>query len=93
MQALIVQSHFYLVMFYVAILVCFAPEWIGLLVLRPEAGAVKRDRGSHAIILVAISIGIVTTFSVVNAKLAGTTLTWHQPAQPRATASISSVLR
>lgn len=79
MQPLIVHSTFHLVILYIAMFVCFAPEWIGSLFQRSEKGAVKRDRGSHAVLVVSVVIGIVAAFFLVNADFPGTTLTWHQP--------------
>jgi protein-S-isoprenylcysteine O-methyltransferase Ste14 len=75
MQALIVHSPLHLIVFYVAIFVCFVPEWFGSLFQRPEQGAVVRDRGSHFVLVVAVSAGIVVAFLLVNADLPGTTLT------------------
>lgn len=81
MQALIVQSHFHLIVFYIAIVVCFAPEWAGTFFQTVEKGAVKRDRGSHVWLFVAIGIGVAAAIFLVNANFPGTTLTWHQPLQ------------
>lgn len=75
MQALIAHSPLHLIVFYVAIFVCFVPEWFGSLFQRPEQGAVVRDRGSHFVLVVAVSAGIVAAFFLVNANLPGTTLT------------------
>lgn len=79
MQALIAQSQWHLHVFYAALFVCYAPEWVGSFFQRPEHGAVKRDRGSHFTLLVALVVGIVAGFFFVNADLSGTTLSWHQP--------------
>jgi protein-S-isoprenylcysteine O-methyltransferase Ste14 len=81
MQALIVHSRFHLFVFYAALFVCFAPEWAGSLFQRPEVGAVKRDRGSHFVLLVALATGVVAAIFFVNANFPGTTLTWNQPLQ------------
>lgn len=78
-QALIVQSHYHLIVFYAALFVCFAPEWAGSFFQRPEPGAEKRDRGSHFLLLVACAVGVVAAFFLVNADFPGTTLGWHQP--------------
>jgi protein-S-isoprenylcysteine O-methyltransferase Ste14 len=78
MQALIVQSHWHLVVFYVALAVCFAPEWLGSFFQRPEQGAVKRDRGSHLLIYVAMCVGVVIAFFCVNGAAPWATLTWRQ---------------
>lgn len=79
MQALIAQSPWHLYVLYAALFVCFAPEWVGSLFQRPEHGAVRRDRGSHALLLVASAAGVVAGFFLVNADFPGTTLTRAQP--------------
>lgn len=81
MQPLITHSSFYLIVFYVAIFVCFAPEWLGTFFQRVESGAVKRDRGSHAWLFIAMGIGVAAAFFLVNANFPGTTWTWNQPLQ------------
>jgi len=81
MQSLIAQSHFHLVVFYVALFVCFAPEWLGTFFQKVEKGAVKRDRGSHAWLFIAMGVGVFAAFFLVNANFPGTTLTWDQPLQ------------
>lgn len=75
MSALIVHSRFHLIVFYAALFVCFAPEWIGSFFQRVERGAVKRDRGSHAWLFIAMGAGIFAAFFLVNANFPGTTLT------------------
>lgn len=77
MQSLIVQSHFHLVVFYIAMAICFAPEWIGTFFQNPEKGAVVRDRGSYVLLIAAMIIGIFVAFFCVNA-FPGTTIAWHQ---------------
>ena len=79
MPALIVSSWFYAIVFYVAIFVCFAPEWYGSFFRRSEKGAVSRDAGSHWWLLVVIGVGIFLAFFFANSNIPGTTLTWHQP--------------
>lgn len=79
MQALIAQSPWHLYVLYAAMFVCYAPEWGGSLFQRPEQGAVKRDRGSHIVLVVAVIAGVVAAFFLVNADFPGTTLTWRQP--------------
>lgn len=79
MQALIVQSHFHLAVFYIALCVCFGPEFIGNFFQRPEPGAVKRDRGSHAVLYLALIPAMFVAFFCVNGGVAAATLTWHQP--------------
>lgn len=81
MPALIAHSHFHLAVFYAVLFVCFAPEWAGSLFQRPEQGSVKRDRGSHLVLLVACAAGVVAAFFLVNANFPGTTLRWNQPLQ------------
>lgn len=78
MGALIVHSRFHMVVFWIAMLVCFAPEWYGSLFQRPEPGAVKRDRGSHAWLFLMIGLGVGVAFFLVFADLPGTTLEHHQ---------------
>ena len=78
MQSLIVLSHFHLIVLYVAMFVCFAPEWVGSLFQRPEKAAVKRDRGSHVVLYVTLIAGIFAAFFLVNAYPAAT-IAWHQP--------------
>jgi protein-S-isoprenylcysteine O-methyltransferase len=79
MQALIVRSPWHLYALYAAMFVCYAPEWVGTFFQRPEQGAVKRDRGSHSVLLLAITVGVVAAFFFLRARFAGATLTWHQP--------------
>jgi protein-S-isoprenylcysteine O-methyltransferase Ste14 len=79
MQALIVRSPWHLYVLYAAMFVCYAPEWVGSFFQRSEHGAVKRDRGSHLVLVFALIVGIVAAFFFVQASFAGTTLTWHQP--------------
>lgn len=80
MQALIVQSHFYLIVLYVVMTMCFAPEWVGTFFQNPEKGAVRRDRGSYAAVLISLSVGISVAFSCAFG-VAATTIAWHQPLQ------------
>lgn len=79
MPALIVNSPFHAIVFYVAIFLCFVPEWYGSFFRRSGQGAVSRDRGSHWWLLATIGAGIFVAFFLVNARLPGTTITWHQP--------------
>ncbi|HEX7324610.1 MAG TPA: isoprenylcysteine carboxylmethyltransferase family protein [Rhodanobacteraceae bacterium] len=79
MGALINQSWFYQTAFYVAIAVCFLPEWYGSAFKRSEKGAVSRDRGSHWWLLIVIGAGIFVAIFLLNANLPGTTITWYQP--------------
>ena len=79
MPALIAQSHFHLAVFYVALFVCFAPEWYGSLFRRVEKGATIRDRGSHLGLILALSAGFFAAFGFVFGAPA-TTFGWHQHA-------------
>jgi protein-S-isoprenylcysteine O-methyltransferase Ste14 len=79
MQALIAHSSFHLIVLYVVLFVCFAPEWAGSLLHRVEQGAVKRDRGSHVWLVVAMCVGIVLAFWIAFGVPA-TVIAWHQPA-------------
>lgn len=63
---------------YAALIICFAPEWIGTFFQRPEQGAVRRDRGSHVLLFLCITAGIFAAIFCLNA-LPAATLTWHQP--------------
>jgi len=81
MQPLIAQSHFHLAMFYAALFVCFAPEWLGAFFQRVEKGARVRDRGSHVWIFLAVGMGVVAGFFLVNANFPGTTLARGQRLQ------------
>jgi protein-S-isoprenylcysteine O-methyltransferase Ste14 len=78
MQALIVHSHFHLVVFYVAMLVCFGPEWIGTFFQHSEKGAAKRDRGSYIVLMAALMGGASFAVFLMN-RLPQATLTWRQP--------------
>lgn len=80
MYPLIVHSQFHAIVLYVTLSVCFGPEWIGSFIQRPEQGATRRDRGSHLVLFLAIGLGFVAAFSLVNSFPAGT-LTWRQPLQ------------
>lgn len=79
MTALIVHSRFHLAVFYLAVFLCFVPEWYGSLFRRSEKEAVSRDRGSHLWLLAMIGAGIFIAFFIVNANVPGTVLAWHQP--------------
>jgi protein-S-isoprenylcysteine O-methyltransferase Ste14 len=81
MHALIVQSQFHRIVFYVACFVCFAPEFAGTFFQTVEKGAVRRDRGSHAWLFVAMTAGVFAAIFIVNANPPGTTLTSHQGLQ------------
>lgn len=80
MPALVAQSWFYAVVLYVALAICYAPEWIGAFIQRPEKGAVKRDRGSHGFLIACMIIGVVTAFFIVNIKPPIATIEGNQPA-------------
>lgn len=80
MHPLIVHSSFHAIVLYVAMTICFAPEWIGSFIQRPEKGATRRDRGSHLVLFVSIVLGFTAAFTLVNSYPAGT-LGWNQPLQ------------
>ena len=79
MPALIAQSHWHLVVLYVAMFICYAPEWAGTFFQNPEKGAQGRDHGSYAVLLALIFIGIFLAFFAVFAVPAAT-IAWQQPA-------------
>lgn len=79
MQPLIAHSTVHLVVFDVAMFVCFAPEWYGSLFHRVEKGATIRDRGSHVWLFVAMFVGVFIAFGFVFGAPA-TAITWHQHA-------------
>jgi len=79
MQALVVQSHSYLTVLYVAIAVWAVPEWIGSYLQRSKRrGMVRRDRGSHLFLVVCLMVGMFLAFVCVQAVPAAT-MTWQQP--------------
>lgn len=78
MPGLIAQSNFNLMVLYVAMAICYLPEWIGTFFQNPEKSAVRRDRGSYALIMVSMSVGIFLAFFVVFAVPAAT-ITWQPP--------------
>ena len=80
MSPLIVHSQFHAIVLYVALTICFGPEWIGSFIQRPEQGATKRDRGSHVVLFLAVGLGFAAAFTLVNGFPAGT-LAWRQPLQ------------
>lgn len=80
MSPLIVHSQFHAVVLYVAMAICFGPEWIGSFIQRPERGATKRDRGSHVVLFLAVGLGFAAAYTLVGGFPAGT-LGWHQPLQ------------
>lgn len=79
MQALIARSPFHLIVFYIAIFVCFAPEWYGSFMRKAEPGAIIRDRGSHLWLFVAICVGIFIAFGFVFGLATEATIAWRQP--------------
>lgn len=79
MPALIAQSHGHLIVLYVAMFICYAPEWAGTFFQNPEKGAQGRDRGSYAVLLALIFIGIFLAFFAVFA-FPRATIAWWQPA-------------
>lgn len=80
MHPLIVTSGFHAIVLYVAMAICFGPEWIGSFFQRSEVGAVKRDRGSHVFLVVALVLGMSIAFFCADA-VPQATLGWNQPLQ------------
>lgn len=83
MQPLIAQSHFHLVALDVALVICYAPEWVGTFFQNPGKSAARRDRGSYALIMVSMCVGIFLAFFVAFGVPAAT-IAWQQPAIFRA---------
>ena len=79
MQALFVQSHFHLLVLDVALVLCFGPEWIGSFFQNPEKGAATRDRGSYALIMVSMFVGVFLAFYCAYG-LPAATIGWQQHA-------------
>jgi protein-S-isoprenylcysteine O-methyltransferase Ste14 len=77
MQALIATSHWHLIALYVAMFICYAPEWVGTYFQNPEKGAVGRDRGSYALLLIAIFAGIFLAFFCTFGFPAATITFWQ----------------
>ncbi len=63
---------------YAALLVCYAPEWIGTFLQNPERGASHRDGGSYAVLLGAMFAGIFFGFFFMYWPAAA--VTWHAEA-------------
>lgn len=79
MQALVVQSHFHLLVLDAAVLIWGLPEWIGSYHQRStKRGASRRDRGSYVILVAALMAGMFAAFVCVQAVPAAT-LAWRQP--------------
>lgn len=78
MPALITQSHWYWMALDVALVICYAPEWIGTFFQNPEKGAQRRDRGSYALIMVSMFAGVFLAF-FVGFGVPAATITWQQP--------------
>jgi len=79
MQALVVQSHFHLMVLDVAVLIWGLPEWIGSYRQRAKKrGATRRDRGSYLFLVAVMMAGMFTAFVCMQAVTAAT-LTWRQP--------------
>ncbi|MGA9851356.1 MAG: isoprenylcysteine carboxylmethyltransferase family protein [Gammaproteobacteria bacterium] len=79
MRALVVQSEVCAIVLYIALAICYIPEWIGSYFQRPEKGAVKRDRGSHIFLIASLVMGIFVAFFCVNLAPPIGTIAWHQP--------------
>lgn len=78
MLPLVSQSWFYAIVLYVVLVICYLPEWLGSFKQHSERGAVKRDRGSYAFLMVAIFVGIVAAFFIVNIRPPVATIEWNQ---------------
>ncbi|HET7931697.1 MAG TPA: isoprenylcysteine carboxylmethyltransferase family protein [Rhodanobacteraceae bacterium] len=78
MPALIAHSHFHHIVLYVAVAVCYGPEWIGTFFQNPERGAKGRDRGSYAVLLTMIFVGVFLAFFAAFGVTVAT-ITWQQP--------------
>jgi len=78
MTAWFSHSQFHQIVFYVTLIVCFAPELYRSGFRRPEAGAVNRDRGSHIVVLLAIYAGVFLAIFVANAHLPFTQITQYR---------------
>lgn len=79
MQALIAQSHFYLLVLYATVVVCYTPEWIGTFFQNPGKGAVRRDGGSYAVLLTSMFAGIFFGFFFAFG-IPAATIAWQQVA-------------
>ncbi len=77
LTALIVHSHFYLMALDAALVICYLPEWVGTFFQNPEKGAVKRDRGSYALIMLSMFAGIFLAF-LVAFEVPAATIAWRQ---------------
>lgn len=77
MSALIRQSRFHLIVFDIAIVASFLPEWYGSLFQRVAKGTAIRDRGSHSWLVVALVLGALVAFRFVYG-VPSTTITRHQ---------------
>lgn len=80
MLPLVSQSWFYAIVLYVALAVCYLPEWIGTFRQNSDRGAVKRDRGSYALLMVTYTVAIVAAFFIVNLRPPIATVGWNQQA-------------
>lgn len=78
MLPLISQSWFYAIVLYAALAVCYLPEWLGSFRQHSERSAVKRDRGSYALLMVVFTVGIVAAFFIVNIRPPVATIGWNQ---------------
>lgn len=77
MQGMLAHPQLHLIVFYVTVFVCFAPELYRSWFRHVEAGAVNRDRGSHLAILVSVGVGVFAAIFLANARLPFTVITWH----------------
>lgn len=77
MLPLVSQSWFYAIVLYVALGICYVPEWVGAFIQRPEKAAVKRDRGSHGFLVACMIVGIVAAFFILNVRPPIATVGWN----------------
>lgn len=67
MQSPIAHSPLHLTVLYAALGVWLIPEWIGGYFQHSEAGATRRDRGSHLVLVVSLLAGVAAAFACVSA--------------------------
>jgi protein-S-isoprenylcysteine O-methyltransferase Ste14 len=67
----------YTIAFWVAVAIWTVPEWIGALKQRAGAEATRRDRGSYAVLVVAVCIGF-TLALFLSAYVPEAAIPWHR---------------
>ncbi|MDQ2886975.1 MAG: isoprenylcysteine carboxylmethyltransferase family protein [Chloroflexota bacterium] len=78
MLPLVYAWNIYALLFWTVYIVWFALEIIGSRAQRVEAGAEKQDRGSMAVLLAGLYIGLFLNFAFAG-LLPGATITWKRP--------------